>query len=78
MITRSTSFEDEFEFFLNKFKRKESFNLLRFSDGELYIMLGKSISLGNIFVSVGGRLRGIVFHNKWDRKLLFQSKIKSL
>lgn len=68
MITRSTSFEDEFDFFLNKFKRKENFNLLRFSDGELYIMHGKSISLGNIFVSVGGRLRGIVFHNKWDRK----------
>jgi len=69
MITRRISFNDEFEFFLNKFKRRENFNLLRFSDGEFHIMTGQSISLGNIFVSVGGRLRGIVFHNKWDKKI---------
>ena len=39
MINRRKDFADEFEFFLDKFKRRENFNLLRFSDGELFIML---------------------------------------
>ena len=76
MITRSTSFNDEFKFFLNKFKRKENFNLLRFSDRAIH-NAWKIVSLG-IFVSVGGRLRGIVFHNKWDRKTFIPKQIKSL
>ena len=68
MINRSKDFVDEFEFFLDKFKRKENFNLLRFSDGELFIMLKKSIRLGRIFVKVDGSIKGIMNHPEWDRK----------
>ena len=67
MAKKTRDFNEEFDFFLNKFKLNENFNLLRFSDGELYIIQGKSITLGTFLVSVGGRIRGFVNHNKWDK-----------
>lgn len=77
MMKKTRDFNEEFDFFLNKFKKNENFNLLRFSDGELYIMLGKSISLGNFLVTVGGRIRGFVNHNKWDKKFFNPKKNKT-
>ena len=68
MITRSTSFNDEFKFFLNKFKRKENFNLLRFSDGEIYMLKGKKYSIRNLYVSVEGRIKGLINHPSYERK----------
>jgi hypothetical protein len=45
MTTRSKNFKDEFYFFLNKFANKENFSLLRFSDGELYLLQDRGIQL---------------------------------
>jgi hypothetical protein len=42
---RVKTFKEEFYYFLNKFKNKENFNLLRFSDGEMYILQNKKIEL---------------------------------
>ncbi len=69
MISRSKNFKDEFYFFLEKFKNKENFNLLRFSDGELFMLQNKSITLGKLFVKVDDKIRGIVSHPSYDKKI---------
>lgn len=45
MLTRSKDFRSEFYFFLKKFQEKENFSLLRFSDGEIFILQNKGILL---------------------------------
>lgn len=74
MISRSKNFKDEFYFFLNKFKKKENFNLLRFSDGELFMLQNKSIRLGKLFVKVDDKIKGIVSHASYDKKIFDPKK----
>lgn len=77
MITRTKDFRSEFYFFLNKFARRENFSLLRFSDGELYILQNRGIVLSNDSVVVDGVVNakdGYYSHNSmlrpaYDQKL---------
>ena len=68
MLNREQNFTKEFYFFLEKFKKKENFNLLRFSDGELFMLQKKQIKLGNFFVKLDGKITGIKHFPKFDQK----------
>lgn len=68
MISRSDNFTDEFYFFLDKFKKRENFNLLRFSDGEIYMLKGKKYNIKNLYVSVEGKIKGFINHPSYERK----------
>ena len=57
-MSRTKEFKSELYFFLNKLKAKENFNLLRFSDGELYMLIGRSYKINKFHVSVEGKFKG--------------------
>ena len=67
-MSRTKEFKRELYFFLKKLRVKENFNLLRFSDGELYMLIGRSYKINKFHVSVEGKFKGLVSHNKYDRK----------
>ena len=67
MLNREQDFTKEFYFFLEKLKMKENFNLLRFSDGELFMLQKKQIKLGNFFVKLDGKITGIKHFPKFDQ-----------
>ncbi len=68
MLNREQDFTKEFYFFLEKLKMKENFNLLRFSDGELFMLQRKSIKLGSTWVKLGNKITGIKRFPRFDRK----------
>lgn len=68
MLSRPQDFKAEFYFFLEKFKKKENFNLLRFSDGELFMMQDKAINLGSLFVRLNNKITGIKSFPSFDQK----------
>jgi hypothetical protein len=49
---RNKIFKEEFYYFLDKLKKKENYSLLRFSDGEMYILQNKGILLSPDHVKV--------------------------
>jgi len=49
---RNKIFREEFSYFLDKFKSKNNFNLLRFSDGEMFILQNKEIILKSETIKV--------------------------
>jgi hypothetical protein len=51
---RNKEFKSDFYLLLDKFKNKENFSFLRFSDGEMYILQNKGITLSNDQVKVEG------------------------
>ena len=77
MLNREQDFTEEFYFFLEKLKKKENFNLLRFSDGELFMLQRKSIKLGSTWVKLGNKITGIKRFPRFDRKT-FDPKKHSL
>lgn len=68
MLSRDQDFKKEFYFFLEKLKRNENFNLLRFSDGELFMLQNKEIKLGNFLIKIGKQYTGIKKFPKYDHK----------
>lgn len=76
MLSRAQDFKSEFYFFLEKFKKKENFNLLRFSDGELFMMQNKAINLGSLFVRLNNKITGIKSFPGFDRKTFNPNKHK--
>ena len=76
MKIREKFFDTEFDFFLNKFVTGENFNLLRFSDGELFMLQGKKISLGNFLVKINGKFSGIKKFPTYDHKTFNPKKDK--
>ena len=67
-MSRTKEFTKEIDFFLKKLMKKENFNLLRFSDGELFMLQRKSIKLGGIWVKLGNKITGIKRFPRFDRK----------
>lgn len=67
-IDRIKIFKDEFYYFLNKFKNEENFALLRFSDGELYMLQDRNIILDINRVSVEGICETNNGHKYYDKK----------
>jgi len=51
---RNKDFKSDFYFLLDKFKNKENFSFLRFSDGEMYMLQNKGIILKENQVKVDG------------------------
>lgn len=49
---RNKIFREEFSYFLDKFKSKNNFNLLRFSDGEMFLLQNKEIILKSETIKV--------------------------
>ena len=68
MLSRDQDFKKEFYYFLDKLKRKENFNLLRFSDGELFMLQKKGIILGSFLIKIGNRFKGFKKFPKYDHK----------
>jgi len=68
VLNREQDFTKEFYFFLEKFKKKENFNLLRFSDGELFMLQKKGIHLGSFLIKIGNRYKGLKKFPKYDHK----------
>lgn len=66
--TRDKIFKDEFYFFLDKFKKQEPFALLRFSDGEMYMLQDKKIILSPNQIMVEGVTNGTGGHPEHDKK----------
>lgn len=73
-INRIKIFKDEFYYFLNKFKKYENFALLRFSDGEMYMLQNRNIILDINRVSVQGICDTTNGHKYYDKKT-FDSNI---
>jgi hypothetical protein len=79
---RNKLFKDEFYYFLDKFKKKENYTLLRFSDGELFLLQNKQILLTADRVSVEGVLDSrdgfysdnTVLRPKYDQKTFTPSR----
>lgn len=67
-INRHKIFKDEFYYFLNKFKNKENFSLLRFSDGEMYMLQDKNIILDTNRIMVEGVCDSNNGHKYYDKK----------
>ena len=58
------SFKEDIKFFEKKLKNKTPFSFLRFSDGEMFIMQGKTLALNE-----NGSLAGDQFYpNNWSRE----------
>lgn len=74
MLNRPQDFKEEFNFFLSKLKNRENFNLLRFSDGELFMLQEKKIKLGNTLIKIGNRIKGIKKFPKYDHKIFNPKK----
>lgn len=51
---RNKIFREEFYYFLDKFKKKENYTLLRFSDGEMFLLQNKQVLLTPDRVNVEG------------------------
>ena len=74
---RNKDFKSDFYFLLNKFKNKENFSFLRFSDGEMYMLQNKGIILKENQVKVDGVVNTTgPGHPKYDSKN-FNPKIHS-